>query len=70
MFWQALSDAKTPSNQILSKKSGGQGGPAIDLTLVIKPTYNKCRKWAFVEAAGIEPASRDISMQASTRVVG
>ena len=27
-------------------------------------------KWLFVEAAGIEPASRDISVQASTCVVG
>ena len=28
------------------------------------------RKWRYVEAAGIEPASRDISVQASTCVVG
>ena len=33
-------------------------------------TYDNYRKWPFVEAAGIEPASRDISMQASTCVVG
>ncbi len=70
MFWQALSDAETSCNQILSKKSGGQERLEIDLSLIIKPTYNKCRKWALVEAAGIEPASRDISVQASTCVVG
>ena len=35
-----------------------------------KATYNFRYKWLNVEAAGIEPASRDISMTASTCVVG
>src|SRR5688572_9810911 len=34
-----------------------------------KATYEISRKWLFMEAAGIEPASRDISAQTSTCVV-
>ena len=42
----------------------------IALALVIeKATYGINRKWLVVEAGGIEPPSRDISMKASTCVV-